>query len=200
MLVLGGADAPGATPLGPDEVEGLIPTHVAARGDLDAAELENIVAARLWAARRSWPPERLLRVDRLREVHRRMFGDVWRWAGTLRRRDTNIGVPWPAIPVALRDLVDDATVWLAAGTYPPDVAVLRFHHRLVLVHPFPNGNGRHARFYADLLARELGRPPFTWGGVRGFDPVAARAAYLAAVRAMDADPDDVEPLLAFART
>lgn len=198
-VVLGGTDPSGATPLEPDDLEGLIPSDVATRGDLDRAELENIVEARTWAFGRRWDPERLLRVEVLRDLHRRMFRDVWRWAGELRRRETSIGVAPEMVAVELRVLVDDAAFWLANGTYDPDEAVLRFHHRLVQVHAFRNGNGRHARFCADLLARGLGLRPYTWGGRDLTDATAAREAYLTALRAMDRNRDDVVPLRHFAR-
>lgn len=200
MTNLGGEDPPGATPLGPDDVAGLIPTDVATRADLDAAELDNIVRARAWAATRSWTADGLLTHQTVVGLHRRMFGDVWRWAGTQRMRETSIGVHPRSIAVDLRNLLDDARAWIEYATFPPDEIALRFHHRLVQIHVFPNGSGRHARFCADLLARSLGRPPFTWGGRDLADPGAARDAYLSALRAMDTDRDDVAPLLAFARS
>ena len=198
--MLGGPDPPGATPLSADEIDGLLPADVATRADLDEAELENIVAARVWAATRAWSAIGILTREALFDLHRRMFGDVWRWAGSQRRRETSIGVAPETIGVELRNLLDDATTWIQYGTYVADEVALRFHHRLVQIHVFPNGNGRHARFAADLLARALGRPPFTWGGRELVDAGAAREAYLRALRAMDADRDDVAPLLAFARS
>ena len=194
-----GADPPGATPLPDDDRLGLIPTDVATRADLNLVEAENVAAARAWAATRAWTVEGLLRADVLHRLHRRMYGDVWRWAGALRRRETNIGVAPTTIAVALRDLLDDATAWVRFGTFDADVIALRFHHGLVQIHVYPNGNGRHARFCADLFARALDRPPFSWGGRELGDPGAARDRYLTALRRMDADRDDVAALLAFAR-
>jgi Fic-DOC domain mobile mystery protein B len=199
VTFLGGDDPPGATPLTDDDRVGLIPTDVATRGDLNDVEAANISVARTWATTRSWTAESLLRDSTLRDLHRRMYEQVWRWAGTYRRRDTNIGVEWATIPVALRDLLDDAQAWVTYATFEPDVLALRFHHRLVQVHAFPNGNGRHARLVTDLLARALDRPAFTWGGADLTDVGAARAAYLNALRAMNADREDVVALLAFAR-
>lgn len=198
-MVLGGADPPGATPLTHDELVGLIPTDLATRGDLDLAEAENIFAARTWAGTRRWTKDALLREEALRDLHRRMFGDVWRWAGQFRRRDTNIGVSWQVIPVELRNLLDDTKAWIDYSTYDADSVTMRFHHRLVQIHVFPNGNGRHARLAADLLARALGQPPFTWGGTTLVDMSEARERYLAALRRLDADRDDVAALLEFAR-
>ncbi len=184
----------GQTPLSPDDLEGLLPVAVT-RSALDALEAENIAAAVAWLSRRrSRDPLALLDEVFLRTLHRRMFGQVWRWAGTFRRSDTNLGVPWPEIPVALRLALDDARAWLPE--VPPDEAAVRLGHRVVSVHPFPNGNGRHSRLLSDQLAVTLGRRPFPWGAG---DPDRARrrAAYLAALRAADAG--DVGPLVAFAR-
>lgn len=123
-----------------------------------------------------------------------MFDQVWRWAGSWRRRETSIGVAPEQIQTELRLLVDDTRAWIEYATYPPAEIAVRFHHRLVQVHPFPNGNGRHARFAADLLLRALGAEPFSWGGV----PVD-RLRYRQALQALDHDREDVGPLLAFAR-
>jgi Fic-DOC domain mobile mystery protein B len=195
-----GADPPGATPLTADDLDGLIPSDLATRGDLDRAELENIVEGRLWAGARRWTPASLLDAAAVRDLHRRMFGQVWRWAGQWRRRETNLGVSPEAIAVAVRDTLDDARAWVEHATYPPDEVALRLHHRLVAVHPFPNGNGRHARLCADLLVRTLGRPPLTWSGGDLVHTAAVRDRYLAALRAMDSDRDDVTSLLDFARS
>jgi Fic-DOC domain mobile mystery protein B len=133
-----------------------------------------------------------------------MLGEVWRWAGEHRRRDTNIGIDRLLISEAVRNLCEDAKRWFGAAAEPHahDVAAVDFHHRLVFIHPFVNGNGRHARLAADLLARAVGGPPFTWGGGSGAmgtttgDPV--RAAYLSALRA--ADRGELGALVAFARS
>ena len=196
----GGGDPPGATPLTPDDLDGLIPSDLATRGDLDRAELENIIEARIWAIRRTWTPTTLLDARALRDLHRRMFGYVWRWAGAWRRREANIGSAPEAVPVHVRDLLDDTLAWIGNSTYPPDEIALRFHHRLVLIHPFSNGNGRHARLCADLLARSLGRSVFTWSGGDLGHADETRESYLAALRAMDSDRDAVAALRAFARS
>lgn len=178
---------------------GLVPSDIATRADLDLAELENIVAARTWVSAQTWTVDRLLAEATLKALHRRMFGDVWRWAGTFRKRQTNVGSSPHAIAVDLRSLLDDTRAWIEFATFEADVIALRFHHRLVLVHVFPNGNGRHARLCADLLVGALGRPAFSWGGRELVDASAARDAYLAALRDMDRNADDVAALLAFAR-
>jgi len=193
----GPPDPLGATPLTIEDLEGLIPTDLATRGDLDRAELENILEARAWASRRRWKPEGLLDRYALADLHRRMFGQVWRWAGTWRSRETSIGISHPLIQTELRTLVDDALAWAEFATYPPDEIAVRFHHRLVFIHPFPNGNGRHARLAADLLAGSLGQPVFSWSQRPGELP--DRRGYREALQALDRDRDDITRLLKFAR-
>jgi Fic-DOC domain mobile mystery protein B len=181
--------ADGSTLLDADEATGLLPTHVRTQGELNAWEARNIRAAVEWyrgGARRS---ARLLSLPGLVALHRRMFGETWRWAGRFRTTDKGIGPFVPSdIGRALTDLTAntqaqrDASDTTAARL---DEIALRFHHELVRVHPWPNGNGRHARLATDLLLERWGRPAFTWGTQRGDTPYARRAAYLAAVRAAD---------------
>ena len=194
----------GATPLGPDEIVGLIPTYISNRNELNEAELDNITKALNWAYLQHgpWRLDALLTDRSMRDLHARMFGDVWSWAGSYRRRLTNPGVPPHEIPVRLHDLLGDVlfqTRDLSALPWPSDEVAVRFHHRLVVVHPFPNGNGRHARLAADLLVGLLGQRAFTWGGADLGDVGSARAAYLAALRVADAT-QEFGPLLAFARS
>ena len=134
----------------------------------------------------------------LRDLHKRMFGEVWKWAGQYRRTPRNIGIDAYRIPMAVRELVHDARYWVDNGTYPPDEIAIRFSHRLVSIHPFPNGNGRHSRLVADPLAMKLDQSRFTWGRANLVDPGETRRAYVAALRA--ADGSEIEPLLAFARS
>lgn len=131
-------------------------------------------------------------------LHKRMLGQVWRWAGTIRNSDRNIGMAFHQIRPQLRLLIEDAGYWLENGTFPPDEIAVRFHHRLVLIHPFPNGNGRHGRLAADLLAVRLGQARFTWGRVNLVEPEETRRRYIAALRAADAHA--IRPLLDFARS
>jgi Fic-DOC domain mobile mystery protein B len=189
--------APGATPLTPEQLRGLklpITTH----GELNAAEQENILRARLWArAARSIVMPSMLSREFVEQLHARMYGDVWEWAGTQRQIDTNIGVPFSHIGVALRELFDDARYWLAHGTYEPVEFAVRLHHRLVFVHPFPNGNGRLSRFYADLvLTRHFGRERLPWGGGELGSAGPQRNDYIAALQA--ADGHNYQRLLEFA--
>lgn len=189
-----GDDDEANTPLTPAEREGLIPAYITLRHELNEAEQVNIGQALRWAMARR---RDILDQDGLSDLHRRMFGDVWRWAGQYRRTGRNIGVDAIRIPMDVRGLVDDARFWVEHGTYEPDELAIRFSHRLVAIHPFPNGNGRLSRLVADLLARQFGRPPFSWGRSNLVDAGETRARYVAALRA--ADGHDLGPLLAFAR-
>jgi Fic-DOC domain mobile mystery protein B len=184
-----------ATPLEPEERTQLIPTYITTRAQLNEAEQINITEADDWAFARK---RDALSEDFLLGLHRRMFRKVWRWAGSFRTTERNIGVEAYKIGVELRMLLDDARFWIENATYTPDEIAVRFHHRLVWIHPFPNGNGRHARMAADLLAVSLSRPRFTWGSANLVEAAATRAAYVAALKA--ADNHDIAPLLAFARS
>ena len=124
-----------------------------------------------------------------------MFGDVWDWAGVYRLSDRNIGIDWTEVPAAVRNLVQDAPAWFEGAEQR--TAVARFHHRLVAIHPFPNGNGRHSRAAADHLCNALGFATPTWGARTYTDTAELRAAYLAALRTADRDPNDLEPLVDF---
>jgi Fic-DOC domain mobile mystery protein B len=185
----------GHTELGHDERGGLVPLDIATRSDLHAAEERSIATALL--RRRSPTPPVLLDDAYLRRLHRDLFGAVWTWAGTYRRRVTNIGIEPAQISTAVRALTDDALGWIEYSTYDHDELAARFHHRLVAIHPFPNGNGRHGRIAADLLAVGLGRDRFTWGARLDVDTSTLRRRYVDALRA--ADDGDIEPLLVFTR-
>lgn len=188
----------GATPLDPDETEGLIPPHIATRAELNEAEEANIARGLAWSL--TAISSRDVLVDGFAyELHRRMFGDVWEWAGRLRATDKNIGIDKYQIRVAVRDLMADARVWVESGT-PLEECAVRLHHRMVAIHPFPNGNGRHARMLADLFLLRFGIRPLPWGRMRGslVGTGDLRAEYISALRAADAG--DMQPLLTFARS
>jgi Fic-DOC domain mobile mystery protein B len=128
-----------------------------------------------------------------------MFNQTWQWAGSFRKSDKSIGIDWTQISVALRDLLDDITYQIEHRVMSIDEIVVRFHHRLVLIHVFPNGNGRHARLIADALIMNLGGERFSWGGNASIaTPSITRQNYLSALRTADAG--DIKPLLRFART
>jgi Fic-DOC domain mobile mystery protein B len=184
-----------STLLSPEEREGLIPSYITLRGELNEAEQANILEADAWAFSRK---RNVLDQRFLNTLHRRMYGNVWRWAGTYRRSQKNIGVEYYKIPTDLRVLLDDCRYWLEHDTYPPDEIAARFHHRLVSIHCYPNGNGRHARLAADLLLTSLERDRFSWGSANLIDAGATRATYVAALRA--ADNHDYGPLFVFVRS
>ena len=184
---------PGATPLDPDEAAGLIPVHVTLQRQLDEYEAANILQAYEWlcARQRGDPLD-----DRfIHEVHRRMFDQTWKWAGQPRQSDKTIGVPWFNIAVSLRHLLDDVRTQIEHSTYSPFEIAVRFHHRLVAIHVFPNGNGRHARVMADLLFQSLSGQRLEWGRDALNVVGDTRARYLSALRAADAG--DFAPLLQF---
>lgn len=184
-----------ATPLDAEECDGLLQTWITTRTDLNEAEQANIDAAVAWTARRR--DTEILTESFVFELHKRMFGDVWSWAGTTRKTGKNIGVDPRQIHLRLGGLLRDARYWIEQKAFAPDEIAARLHHSLVAIHPFPNGNGRHARLFADLQIEELGQPAFTWGGGTLRDIGTLRAEYIAALRA--ADSHDMAPLLAFAR-
>ena len=194
----------GATPIDSEDAKGLIPTWVATRGDLNAVEQENIARSMVWASTspRMHSLATLLTEESMKTLHKRMFGDVWKWAGTYRQHDSNMGAHWPYISTQVRELLADVlaqTADVENRPWPPDELAVRFHHRLVLIHPFPNGNGRHSRLAADLLVNVLGEPAFSWGSENLNGSGRARRDYLDALRTAD-KLFDYSALLEFARS
>ncbi|EFQ60629.1 mobile mystery protein B [Pseudomonas fluorescens WH6] len=187
---------PGQTPLDPDEVAGLKPRHIATQGELDEWEAQNILKASRWVARQKKLD--VLNDHFCRELHVKMFDDTWKWAGTFRKSDKNIGCDWTQIAVNLRQLLDNMAYWLEHNVFPPEEVAVRFHHRLVWLHAFPNGNGRHARLMTDCLLRQCGLAPFSWGRGNLVTANEVRQRYIQALRAADAN--EYAPLLAFVRS
>lgn len=188
---------PGATPLNREEKEGLKRKHVSTREELDELEQANILKARAYFLGKH--PKNILTEKFLRDLHRKMFADVWRWAGSYRTSDKNIGAYWQKIPEEVHKLLGDVQYWIDNKTDPHDSIAIRFHHRLVWIHPFPNGNGRHARLVTDLLLESIGAVPFSWGaGGRIQEAGEARQKYLEALR--QADEKKYGLLLNFARS
>jgi Fic-DOC domain mobile mystery protein B len=186
----------GATPLDADELHGLIPTHLVSRNQLNEWEERNIQAALSWIERQ----RRLRPLEEawLRRLHREMFAQTWRWAGHYRSSDKSIGADWRQIRMQLPALLADIAYQVEHRVEPVDQIAVRFHHRLVSIHPFPNGNGRHSRLIADVLIEQLGAPRFSWGGSSSLvDASALRQQYIAALQ--QADRGDISALLAFAR-
>jgi Fic-DOC domain mobile mystery protein B len=196
---LNGEDVEGTTPLSEDESDGLIP-DLQTRRELNAWEQANILKAEVWAfgRRRHIILANILTRDFVVDLHGWMFDETWTSAGQFRRSDKNIGVAWETILPALQNLLDDASYWIANKTYPPDEILARFHHRLVSIHPFPNGNGRHARLMTDVLAWNIGLDRPTWG--LGDLSIAGhtRVLYLNALK--QADRGNMRPLITFLRS
>ena len=187
----------GATPLDPDEAEGLRLTHVTTQAELNRWEQENIIEALAWIEKTK--PINILNEQFIKRLHKRMFGNVWRWAGKFRRSDKNIGLSWEQIPAAIKNLCDDVPAWMSSKIETSDEMAVRFHHRLVWIHPFPNGNGRHARLMADIFIENiLNGSPFSWGNQDLSGPGKPRSRYISALQ--EADKGDYTPLLKFARS
>jgi Fic-DOC domain mobile mystery protein B len=187
----------GNTPLSPEELAGLIP-NLATKEELNEWERENILQAREWAIADRTTPVGMASDEYVRKLHGRMFDQTWKWAGEYRCTEKNIGVSIHEIRDRLMGLLGDVRYWIENNAYSPDEMAVRFHHRLVFVHPFPNGNGRLARLIADVLAMKLGRPAFTWGSANLIKEGEARTRYLEAIRG--ADDGNIQPLLDFARS
>jgi Fic-DOC domain mobile mystery protein B len=177
--------APGATPLDPNEIVGLIPRFISTQGELNFLEQENILEAMSWARKKKG--RGLFTDSFLRELHKRMFKAVWKWAGQYRRSGKNIGVFPERIPEEIQKLCQDTQYWIKQSTYPWDELGARFHHRLVWIHAFPNGNGRHARLLTDLMLEAHQQEPLTWGGARAetAGSEAVRMDYLNALSEAD---------------
>lgn len=184
-----------ATPLTPEEREGLIPSHVTLRKELNELEQQNIITASVWAdSRRHYPVNEAF----ARGLHRRMFGMVWRWAGIYRTSNKNLGIDCIEILPRLHQVLDDTRYWIEHDTYNPDEIAVRFHHGLVSIHPFPNGNGRWSRLMADILAMRLRQSRFTWGGRSLRAQGESRRVYIDALQR--ADNHDFSALMTFSRS
>lgn len=189
----------GQTPLEEDEKEGLRIRSITMRSELDEFEQKNIEEAVQWSLRRSFKIDTVLTETFIRTLHKRMYGEVWLWAGQFRKTNKNIGVDKWQIPIELKCLLDDAKYWDASKTYDAEELSIRLKHRLISIHCFPNGNGRHGRLLADILIEKVyGLPAFTWGSRGLVEPDNARASYLSAMKT--ADTGNINPLLQFARS
>ena len=188
----------GQTPLGEEEKPGLLIQSVATRGELDEFEHQNIEKAIQWTINRRFTSKNMLTEMFIRNLHKRMYGDVWEWAGEFRRTNKNLGVQWTQIPIEIKKLLDDTEYWIQHNSYSPDEIALRFKHRLVSIHCFSNGNGRHSRLMADIIIEKLfSLPVFTWGAKNVIKDVDLRKEYINSLHA--ADQGDYTSLLSFAR-
>ena len=189
----------GQTPLSEEELEGLKIQSITTREELDEFEQLNIEKAIQWTIGKKMKPENLLSEKFIKDLHLRMYGEVWKWAGTFRNSEKNLGIKCFLISVQLRQLLDDATFWFENNTYPPDEMAIRFKHELVSIHCFPNGNGRHSRLMADLIMEKMyGEPILTWGSSNLVKSSEKRKAYINAIKM--ADNHNLQPLISFAKS
>ena len=187
-----------ATPLDPALRGDLLQTWITNRADLNEAEEENIVKGAAWGRGRRGKAADIMTQELVKTQLKRMLGEVWKWAGTYRQGELNIGIAPHLIAAQMPAMLDDVRYWVEHNTYPPDEIAARLHHRLTQIHGFPNGNGRTARMMADLLIERLGGKAFSWGGGSLADVGTLRNQYVAALKA--ADDHDIGPLLAFMRS
>lgn len=188
----------GQTPIDEDEKEGLLIKTISTRGELDEFEQQNIEDAVEWTLTRQFKVENILQESFILDVHKRMFGNVWKWAGSYRTSNKNLGVDEYQISFELMNLLDDCKYWIEHNTYESDELAIRFKHRLVSIHPFANGNGRHSRLCADILINHgLERPIFTWGRANLTKKGEARKKYLQALH--QADQGNYLPLIKFSK-
>jgi Fic-DOC domain mobile mystery protein B len=188
----------GQTPLDEDEKEGLLIPTITTRGELDEFEQLGVEKANEWLLSKKFSVDKMLTEGFVRDLHKKMFSDIWKWAGEFRRTEKNIGVDPVTIPIELRNLLDDCKYWIKNKVFDDDEIAVRLSHRMVWIHPFSNGNGRHSRLIADVLVNKgFGKPYFTWGSVNLTKKGEARNRYLFALRS--ADNQDYKPLIEFAR-
>ncbi len=188
----------GQTPLDEDEKDGLLIRTITMQGELDELEQLNIEKAVEWTIHTKFTQNKVLTEQFIQTIHKKMFGDVWEWAGEFRKSEKNIGVDWINIGVELKYLLDDTKYWIENNTYLPDEIAIRFKHRLVSIHCFPNGNGRHSRLMADIIIESVfRREVFTWNNSNMVKADETRNKYIFAIR--EGDNGDINPLLEFAR-
>ncbi len=189
----------GQTPIEEEEKEGLKIKTISTRGELDEFEQANIEKAIEWSLKSNLSYDKIVTVAFIKEVHKRMFSEVWGWAGTFRKTNKNIGVDKSRIEIELTKLMGDCKFWIENKSFSEDEIAIRFKHRMVKIHPFPNGNGRHSRLCADILiSKGLKKKIFTWGSKNITDQGEARSKYLNAI--YEADKENIKPLIKFART
>jgi Fic-DOC domain mobile mystery protein B len=188
----------GQTPIDEDEKEGLLIKSITTRSELDEFEQLNIEKAIQWTIGKKWGKDYILTEVFIKELHRRMFNEVWSWAGTFRKTNKNIGVDKHQISISLKQLLDDCLFWLSNKIYTEDEIAIGFKHKLVKIHCFPNGNGRHSRLMADIIISQIfERPVYKWGKTNLNRKGEARSNYLTAIRA--ADNGNINPLIIFAK-
>jgi Fic-DOC domain mobile mystery protein B len=189
----------GQTPLDEEEKEGLKIRSITTQQELDEFEQLNIEKAIEWTIHTNLKPEKILTQKFVKDLHRKMFGDVWKWGGEFRKSDKNLGIHWPQISIELKKLLDDTKYWIENNTYSPEEISIRFKHRLVAIHCFPNGNGRHSRMMADIIMESVfGEDSFSWHRSNMVKADETRKKYISALK--EADKGNIKPLIEFAKT
>jgi Fic-DOC domain mobile mystery protein B len=189
----------GQTPLDEDEKEGLRIPSITTREELDEFEQFNIEKAIQWTFGKKLKAEQLFSEKFIKDLHKRMYGEVWKWAGIFRTSEKNIGIKSYLIGIELKQLLDDAIFWQEINRYDSEELAIRFKHRLVSIHCFANGNGRHSRLMADLIMEKLYNSKFfSWGSANLVKATEARNNYIQSVRM--ADNNNIQPLLGFAKS
>jgi Fic-DOC domain mobile mystery protein B len=189
----------GQTPLDEEEKEGLKIRSITTQQELDEFEQLNIEKAIEWTIHTNLKPEKILTEKFVKDLHRKMFGDVWKWGGEFRKSDKNLGIHWPQISIELKKLLDDTKYWIENNTYSPEEISIRFKHRLVAIHCFPNGNGRHSRMMADIIMESVfGEDSFSWHRSNMVKADETRKKYISTLK--EADKGNIKPLIEFAKT
>lgn len=187
----------GATPIDPDEAAGLIPKHLLTQDQLNEWEQANITKGEIWLFRQKLSLEEFATIQFVKKSHKKMFDNTWRWAGMFRTTDKNIGICRSKISVELQKLCGDLLYQIKNETYSKEEIAIRFHHRLVSIHCFSNGNGRHARIITDYLLSLMGCEKFKWGKRDLIKINESRKKYIKALQ--EADKGNYDSLLIFAR-
>lgn len=188
----------GQTPLDENEKEGLKIQSITTQRELDEFEQLNIEKAVEWTMRTKLKPEKILNEKFIKEFHKRMYGEVWKWAGEFRMSEKNIGIQWTKIGIELRTLIDDTKYWIENKTFSPEEIAIRFKHRIVSIHCFPNGNGRHSRLLADIIMESIfDKQSFTWHQSNMVKANETRSEYITTLK--EADKGNIKPLIEFAK-
>ncbi len=188
----------GQTPLDEEEKDGLKIKSITTQGELDEFEQLNIEKAVEWTIRTKLNPENILTEKFIKNLHKRMYDEVWKWAGEFRKTEKNIGIPWTQIGIELKNLLDDTKYWIENKTHSPAEIAIRFKHRIVSIHCFPNGNGRHSRMMADIIIESIfGEEIFSWHQSNMIKANETRKEYIDALK--KADNGNVDPLIKFAK-
>jgi Fic-DOC domain mobile mystery protein B len=188
----------GQTPLDEEEKEGLKIKSISTQGELDEFEQLNIEKAIEWTIHTKLKPERILTEKFIKDLHKKMYGDVWKWAGEFRKTNKNIGINWTQIGLELKNLIDDTKYWIENKTFSPEEIAIRFKHRIVAIHCFPNGNGRHSRIIADIVIESIfGKDIFSWNKSNMVKADETRKVYIKALK--EADNGNINALIKFAK-